>query len=287
MLASLSVLLFNGVSYGVLLFLMACGLTVTMGLMRFANLAHAVFAMFGGYAVVTCAKYLGSSFYASLVLATLLTGIFGALLERVVFRYFYNTSELRQVLMTVSVVFMSIGAFTYFFGPSQQQVSVPPELVGMSDWGGFAVNAYRVLLLVCGALLTAALFAGLTYTRFGATLRAAVDNRRMAISCGIDVERLFFWAFSLGCALAGLGGALSVNLLSLDPMFGLRYLAYVMFIVVVGGLGSVGGSFVASLVIGIVDVASKYFWPEIGGFSVYAVAALCLIIRPHGILRSA
>lgn len=286
MLASLSGLLFNGISYGFLLFLMACGLTVTMGLMRFANLAHAVFAMFGGYAVVASARYGGTPFYVSLLVATGATALFGAILERFVFRFFYRASELRQVLLTISFVFMSVGAFTYVFGPSQQQVGVPPELVGMRDWYGVPVNAYRVLLLGVGGVLTASLFAGLKYTRFGATLRAAVDNRRMAVSCGIDVDRLFFFAFVLGCALAGLGGALSVNLLSLDPMFGLRYLVYVLFVVVVGGLGSVEGSLVAAVLIGVLDVVSKYVWPEIGGFSIYVLTAICLIVRPRGILRA-
>lgn len=285
MITSLALLVFNGLSYGVLLFLMASGLTVTMGLMRFANLSHAVFAMFGGYALVTAAAATGMSFYAAIICATVAAAVLGAICERLVFRHFYHATELRQVLMTIAVVFMSIGAFTFFWGPSQQSVQVPEELVGMRDWGGVYVNAYRLLLLVVGAVLTAALFAGLRYTRFGATLRAAVDNRRMAMSCGIDVDRLFFWVFTLGCALAGLGGALSVNLLGLDPLFGLRYLAYVMFVVVVGGLGSVAGSLVAAVLIGIVDVALKYYWPEVGGFSVYLVAALCLLVRPHGILR--
>lgn len=285
MMTSLALLVFNGLSYGVLLFLMASGLTVTMGLMRFANLSHAVFAMFGGYALVTAIAATGMSFYAAVVCATVASAVLGVVGERLVFRHFYRATELRQVLMTIAVVFMSIGAFTFFWGPSQQSVQVPEELVGMRDWGGVYLNAYRLLLLAVGTVLTAALFAGLRYTRFGATLRAAVDNRRMAMSCGIDVDRLFFWVFTLGCALAGLGGALSVNLLGLDPLFGLRYLAYVMFVVVVGGLGSVAGSLVAAVLIGIADVTLKYYLPEVGGFSVYLVTAVCLVARPHGILR--
>ena len=287
MLASIATLAFNGLSYGILLFLMACGLTVTMGLMRFANMAHAVFAMFGGYAMVTAGRYTGAPFYVALLIATLGTALFGAVLERIIFRHFYKAPELRQVLMTISVVFMAIGCFTYFFGPSQQMVEVPSELVGMSTWSGVGVNYYRLLLLGTGGLLTVALILGLNHTRFGAILRASVDNRRMAMSCGVDVDRLFFWSFTLGCALAGLGGALSVNLLSLDPTFGLRYLVYVLFVVVVGGLGSIEGSLIAALVIGCVDVAFKYVWPEVGGFSIYVLTGLCLVFRPRGILRRA
>ena len=287
MLSSIAALVFNGLSYGVLLFLMSCGLTVTMGLMGFANMAHAVFAMFGGYAIVTAGRYAGTPFYISVLVATVATAVFGAVMERLIFRFFYKASELRQVLMTISIVFMAIGGFTYFFGPSQQVINVPPELVGMTDWYGVGLNYYRLLLLGVGGSLTIALIVGLNNTKFGAILRASVDNRRMAISCGVDVDRLFFWSFTLGCALAGLGGALSVNLLSLDPAFGLRYLAYVLFVVVIGGLGSVEGSLIAALVIGCVDVAFKYFWPEVGGFSVYLLTGLCLVVRPRGILRAA
>ncbi|HCN70695.1 MAG TPA: branched-chain amino acid ABC transporter permease [Pusillimonas sp.] len=285
MVDSLSTLLFNGISYGVLLFLMSVGLSVTMGLMRFANMAHVVFAMLGGYVTVTLLEHTDLSFYMAVVLAAFAAGLGGAVAERIVFRHFYKASELRQVLMSISIIFMSIGVVTYFWGSSQQSVTVPDELIGMRHWMGISVNAYRLLLIAVGALLMSGLLVGLKRTRFGAMLRAAVDNRRMTISCGVDVDRLFFWAFTMGCVLAGLGGALSVNLLGLDPTFGLRYLAYILFVVVVGGMGSIGGSLLAALLIGLVDVSFKYYWPEVGGFVIYIAVALCLILRPDGLLK--
>lgn len=285
MLSTLVVLLFNGIAYGVLIFLMASGLSITLGLMGFANLAHVIFAMLGGYLFVSVTTKLELSFFAALAAATAGTAVFGGLMERVIFRRFYMAPELDQVLLTIALILMATGLATYIWGSQLQPVLVPAALSGLVEILGIGLSAYRMMLIVSGGLVAAGLLAAIRYTRFGSMVRAAVDNRRMATSCGINVDLLFFLTFTLGSGLAGLGGALSINLLGLDPMFGLRYLSYLMFVVVIGGLGSIVGTLSAAVLLGVADVFCKYLVPEYGGFAIYALTAACLLFRPHGIIE--
>jgi branched-chain amino acid transport system permease protein len=275
--------LFNGIAYGVVLFLMAGGLSLTMGLMGFANLAHAAFAMFGAYVMVTAINHYGVPFWGALAIAAVVTAIVAVILELAIFRRMYRAPELDQVLLTIGIVFMWAAATTFFWGAAPQVVTVPAILQGQIGVGGFEVGVYRLFLIIVGAILIAALVAGIERTTFGAKIRAAVDNRRMTMSCGVDVDVLFTIAFAIGAALAGLGGALSVNLLGLDPNFGLTYLVYVLIVVVVGGLGSISGSLVAALALGIADVVGKYYVPQAGAFIIYAITVAILLARPQGL----
>lgn len=284
--------LFNGIAYGVVLFLMAGGLSLTMGLMGFTNLAHAAFAMFGAYVMVTAMNALATSagmgpdvsFWIGLVIAAIATAIVAVILELLVFRRIYRAPEIDQVLLTIGVAFMWAAATTYVWGAAPQQVRVPGILQGQLSLGGGDIGVYRLFLIVVGGLLIAALVAGIERTTFGAKIRAAVDNRRMTMSCGVDVDRLFTLAFALGAALAALGGGLSVNLLGLDPTFGLGYvLVDVLIVVVVGGLGSMPGTLVAALALGIADAVGKYYVPQAGAFIIYAVTVAILLARPQGL----
>lgn len=275
--------LFNGIAYGVVLFLMAGGLSLTMGLMGFANLAHAAFAAFGAYMLVTSMNALGVPFWLGLVFAAVATAALSVLFELGIFRRIYRAPELDQVLLTIGLVFMAIAATTFFWGAAPQVVHVPQALQGQLRIGGFEVGTYRLFLIVVGAVLIAALVLGIERTTFGAKIRAAVDNRRMTMSCGVDVNRLFTLAFAIGAGLAGLGGALSVNLLGLDPNFGLTYLVFVLIVVVVGGLGSITGTLVAALALGIADVVGKYYVPQAGAFIIYAITVAILLARPQGL----
>ena len=281
---ALLTILFNGLAYGVLLFIIAVGLSVTMGMMQFVNLAQVSFSMLGGYVMVTAMDALGIPFLASLPLAFIAVAVFSVVLERLVLRHFYDTDDLTQVLLTLGLVFMSISSVAFIWGPSFRPVTVPAWLSGQEPVLGLMLERYRMFLLVAGALLALVLVLGLERTRFGAMVRACVDNRRAASGCGMNTSAVFALTFALGGGLAGLGGALSANLLSLDPNFPLRYLVYVLIVVSVGGMGNIFGSLLAALLIGVADVVGKYYVPEAGGLFIYLLTVLIMMWRPQGLL---
>jgi len=276
--------LFNGVAYGMLLFIMSVGLSVTMGMMNFVNLAQASFSMLGGYVMVAVTQKLGIPFLVSLPIAFVVVGIASLVIERLIFRHFYGTDDLTQVLLTIGLIFMSIAIVTYFWGSTYQQVSVPFWLTGQQEVLGFTLERYRMFLVAVGGALALALVFGLERTRFGAIVRACVDNARVARACGLNTDLIFAVTFAIGGGLAGLAGALSANLLGIDPNFPLRYLVYLLIVVSVGGMGTISGTLIAGLVLGIADVACKYYVPQIGGFVIYAITVAVMLWRPHGLL---
>jgi branched-chain amino acid transport system permease protein len=277
-------MLFNGLSYGILLFVMAVGLTVTMGMMNFANLAHVSLAMLGGYLAVTSMDHLGAPFLLSLPMAFAGTMAFSWILERLVLRHFYGADDLTQVLLTIGLLFMSVSVVAWIWGPSFKPIRVPSVLTGQLVWGGLSLERYRLFLLAAGSLLALALVFGLERTRFGAMVRACVDNRRAASGCGLNIQRIFGLAFAIGGGLAGLGGALAANLLPLDPNFPLRYLIYMLIVVSVGGRGNITGTFLAAILIGIGDVVGKYYMPWAGGIIIYVLTVVVMLLRPQGLL---
>jgi branched-chain amino acid transport system permease protein len=283
MFASLAGVLFDGFAYGMLLFLLSVGLSVTLGMMNFVNLAHCSFAMVGGYATVMLVNRWGWPFLATLPVAFLDAAIVAVLLERLFFRRLYRSSDLDQCLLTIGIVFISIAAYAWFFTTEQQSAPLPSFLQGSLHAGGMTFAAYRIFLIVVALLVTALLVFGIEHTRFGAQIRAAVDNQRMARGLGIDVDRAFMITFALGGGLAGLGGALSIQVVGLDPAFALTFLVYVLIVVSVGGLGSIGGSFAAAVVLGISDMAGKYYFPWLGAFLIYLVMVALLMWRPLGL----
>lgn len=276
-------LLFDGIASGMLLFLISVGLSVTLGLMNFVNLAHGAFAMVGGYLCVTLLNQAGVPFLASLPLAALLTALVGVLFERTLYRRLYSATHLDQVLFSIGLVFMAIAAANYFFGASQQPLLLPQFLRGQINLPGLDVGVYRLFLIIVSLVIAVGLQRMVSGTRFGAQLRAAVDNPRAARGVGINVERIFTLTFALGSALAGLGGAMGVEMLGLDPTFPVKYITYFLIVVAVGGSGNITGSLVASLILGVVDVAGKYYVPQVGAFVIYAVMVVMLIFRPQGL----
>jgi branched-chain amino acid transport system permease protein len=273
----------DGVAYGMILFIISVGLSVTMGLMRFVNLAHGAFAMAGGYATVSLMQGLGLSFVPAIVLGALLVGLASVPLERLLYARLYRAGELDQVLLTIGLVFMAIATFTFFYGPAPRPLQVPAFLRGSVDLGFRSLAAYRLFMVGVGTLLVAVLWFGFERTRLGAMIRAAVDNRRMAQSVGIDVDRLFTLTFAAGSGLAALGGGLAVNIVGLTPTFATQYLVFFLIVVAVGGAGSVKGAVVASLLLGITDHAGKYLYPDGGAFFLYAATIALLVARPAGL----
>jgi branched-chain amino acid transport system permease protein len=275
--------LFDGIAYGMLLFVLSVGLSVTLGLMNFVNLAHCAFAMLGGYVTATLVNQFHWPFLATLPAAFIAAAVASVVLERILYRRLYRASDLDHVLLTIGIAFISVAVAAYIFGTLQQPIQTPAFLRGSTTVLGLGLGNYRLFLIGVALIVTLLLIAGLDYTRFGAQVRAAVDNQRMARGLGIDVDRTFAITFALGSGLAGLGGALAIDIVGLDPSFAFTYLVYVLIIVSVGGLGSIAGSFAAACLIGISDIAGKYYVPELGAFLIYLVMVVVLMWRPAGL----
>jgi branched-chain amino acid transport system permease protein len=280
---NLAVVLFDGFAFGMLLFVLSVGLSVTFGLMNFINLAHCAFGMLGGYVAVSAMHAFGVPFLLTLPLAFLAAGLVSVVLERSLFRRLYRAGELNQVLFTIGLVFVAAASMAYLFGTGQQPIVLPDYLRGYWEIGGLRFGTYRTFLVIVALAIAGLLVYGLEHTRFGARVRAAVDNQRVAQGLGLDVDSIFAVTFALGSGLAGLGGALAVEIVGLDPSFGFHYLVYVLIVVAVGGLGSIGGSFVAAALLGIFDVAGKYFVPDMGAFLIYLFMVVLLFVRPLGL----
>ena len=280
-------LLFDGIAYGMLLFVLALGLAVTMGLMNFINLAHGAFAMAGGYILIVGMQRLGLPFLACLPLAFLLTALAGAVLERTVYRPMYGKPHLDQVLFSIGLTFMAVAAVDYVMGSSPQVVQLPDWLRVRFEFGSGAwmlgMGAYRLFIVAACVALALGLQAVLTRTRFGSRLRAAVDDPRVAAGLGIPVNRIFLLTFAVGSGLAGLGGALGADILGMDPTFPLKFMVYFLIVCAVGGTSSITGPLVAALVLGIADVMGKYHVPKLGAFIVYVLMIAILLWRPQGL----
>ena len=280
-------ILFDGIAYGMLLFVLASGLAVTLGLMNFVNLAHGSFAMAGGYITVVLVNRLGVPFFAALPIAFLASAVIGFVFERTLYVHVYKKPHLDQVLFTIGLVFMSVAAVDYVMGSSQVFVQIPSLLQGQFEISGIGIGRYRLLIIIICGLLTVLLQSILAYTRFGSRLRAAVDDSRVAGGLGINVNWVFSLTFAFGSGLAGLGGALGAEILGLDPTFPLKYMIYFLIVVTVGGTSSITGPFLASLLLGIGDVAGKYYVPTLGSFVIYTIMIVVLIWRPQGLFARA
>jgi branched-chain amino acid transport system permease protein len=280
----MATILFDGVAYGMLMFVLACGLAVTLGLMNFVNLAHGAFAMAGGYVTVSLMDKGGVPFLACLPIAFVVSAALGLLLERTLYVHMYGRSHLEQVLFSIGLVFIAVAAADYFMGSSQRNIQLPAWLQGRREVLGASIGVYRTFLIaICGALALA-LQLGLMRTRFGSRLRAAVDDARVARGLGIPVGFVFAATFAVGSGLAGLGGALGVELLGLDPYFPLKFMIFFLIVVTVGGTSGILGPFLAALMLGVADVAGKYYLSTaLGSFVIYVVLIVVLVLRPNGL----
>jgi branched-chain amino acid transport system permease protein len=280
-------ILFDGIAYGMLLFVLAVGLAVTMGLMNFINLAHGAFAMVGGYTTVLLMQHAGVPFLVCLPAAFIVAAVLGAVLERTLYRPLYRRPHLDQVLFSIGLTFMAVAAADYFIGSTQQLVQLPEWLRGRTEIGSGAwtlgMGHYRLFIIAVCAALTVVLQYVLTHTRFGSRLRASVDDQRVAAGMGINVNIVFLSTFAVGSGLAGLGGAMGAEVLGLDPSFPLKYMIYFLIVVAVGGTSSITGPLLAALLLGIADVAGKYYIPKMGAFIVYTLMIAILIWRPQGL----
>ncbi len=277
-------ILIDGLSYGMVLFVIAVGLSVTLGLMRFINLAHGAFAMTGGYLAAWLIRVQGMAFVPGVLLAVLATGLLGAVLEVLVLRRLYRRTELEQVLFTIGLTFLFVASANLLFGPEVQLIPLPPWLAGTVDLGIRTLPTQRLLVIAAGAAVLLASMLLLNRTRFGIWLRATVDNTGAASSLGIPIQVVYVVTFAFGAALAGLGGILGAELMPLEPYYPIKYLVLVLVVVAVGGLGSIAGSAAAALTLGLIETASKYLASEYGSLFFFVAMALLLAWRPHGLL---
>ncbi len=283
LLSSLVSVAFHGVAYGMILYVISVGLSVTMGLMGFTNLAHGVFAMAGGYILVSALSRFDLPFPLALALSFVLVAAASVVLERLLYARLYGASELEQVLFTIGLIFMSVAVARLIFGTLQQPVELPESLKGPLALFGREFPIYRVFLIVFSAAMIAVLWFGVERTLWGAMVRAAVDNRAMAQAIGINTKRLFTITFAVGSGLAGLGGALGAEIIAIQPTYPFEQLVYFLIVVSVGGMGSLRGPFVAALLIGVTDTACKYWLPQFGAFFIYVATIGLLLWRPTGL----
>jgi len=280
-------ILIDGISYGMVLFIISVGLSITLGLMRFINLAHGAFAMTGGYLAAWLVRVEGWGYAASVGAAVLLTAVLGAALEAIVLRKLYRRSELDQVLFTIGLAFVFVAATNLAFGPQVQMIPLPAWLAGSVDLGVRTLPAQRVLVIVAGAAV--ALLCGLVVTRsrFGVWLRAAVDNKDAAATLGVNIRLVSGLTFAAGCGLVALGGVLGAELMPLEPYYALKYLVLVLVVVAVGGMGSITGTLAAAVLLGVIETASKYLASEYGSLFFFVAMIVALSVRPQGLLRRA
>ena len=281
--SSMAFIVLYGVSYGLVLFTISVGLVITMGLMRVMNLAHGAFAAIGGYLAVGLMNSAGTPFLLAIVVAVLIVAGLSVVLERLVYVHLYGAPDLDQVLMTLGVNFIVIGALTLLFGPNVFPVQLPTFLRGNIDLGFRTFELYRAFVILVGAAVVIALTLVFDRTNFGARLRAAVDNRGMAQAIGINVRRLFSVSFAIGSGLAALGGAVGAEMLPLEPLYPLKYLVLVLIVVSLSGAGNIKGALGAAIFLGVVDTAGRFLAPEIGGFVIYVLLIVLVVWRRDGL----
>jgi branched-chain amino acid transport system permease protein len=280
-------ILFDGIAYGMVLYVIAVGLSVTMGLLGIANLAHGVFAMAGGYVALSLMNNAGAPFWAALAASFVAVALFSVVLERLLYRHLYGAGELEQTLLSIGLIFVATAVAHFIFGPLPQRVDIPREISGQIVLFGQTFPAYRAFLIVVGFLLFVGLWLGLDRTMIGARIRAAVDNRSMAQCLGIDTNRLFMLVFAFGSGLAALGGSLGADIVAIAPGYAMEQLVYFLIVVAVGGLGTIRGPFVAALLLGLGDTACKMLVPQFGAFFVYAAVLVVLLLKPAGLFGKA
>lgn len=273
----------DALAYGMVLFVISIGLSVTMGLMRVVNLAHGAFAMIGGYLASYAARDLGLGYAAGILLAVVGTVVIAIPVERFLYRRIYGAPELTQVLMTIGITFCIIGIANFVFGPTLKTIPLPETLQGSLDLGFRSIATHRVFAIVCGLVVAGGLWFLIERTAFGVKLRAAVDNAAMAAALGVRTEIVYAVSFAVAIGLAALGGVVGAELLPVEPYYALRYMVTFLVVVSVGGAGSIPGALIACLLLGAIDTTGRYLAPEYGEFFFYLAVIIIVTLFPHGL----
>ncbi len=276
--------LLNGIQFGVMLFLMAAGLTLVLGIMNLVNLAHGSIYMAGAYFAATMLLVV-PSFPLALLAALVATALFGWLLDRVVLKYFYGRSHLEQVLVTFGLIFVLNDTVRLIWGPAAINLPLPAAIAGSIEiLPGIHYPAFRLLVLGAGLLVVGALYLLIAHTRAGMWVRAGASDRSMAMALGVDVPRVFTVVFGVGAALAGFAGMMTAPLTAVQVGMGEPILILALVVTVLGGIGSVRGAFIAALLVGLVDTFGRVLLPAaIGSIGIYLLMAIILAFRPAGL----
>ncbi|MFS8110450.1 branched-chain amino acid ABC transporter permease [Rhizobium jaguaris] len=273
----------DALAYGMVLFVISIGLSITMGLMRVVNLAHGAFAMIGGYIASYAAHDLGVGYAAAVLLAVVGTVIISIPIERLLYRRIYGAPELTQVLMTIGITFCIIGIANYVFGPTLKTIPLPNELQGSVNLGFRTIGMHRLFAIICGLIVALALWYTIEKTSFGVKLRASVDNASMAAALGVRTEIVYAVSFAVAVGLAAFGGVVGAELLPVEPYYALRYMVTFLVVVSVGGAGSISGALLACLILGCIDTTGRYLMPEYGEFFFYLAVIAIICIFPRGL----
>ncbi|HMO46705.1 MAG TPA: branched-chain amino acid ABC transporter permease [Rubrivivax sp.] len=281
----------NALQYGLLLFLVASGLTLIFGIMGVINLAHGSFYMIGAYMAYALApwvaSHLGGGFFATLALGALLAVLLGIVLEWAFFSFLYEREHLQQVLMTYGLILVFEELRSMLVGDDVHSVSAPPALAGALPLGELMTYpVYRLFVSALCLVLAAAMWWVLARTRLGMTIRAGAGNREMVQTLGIDIRWLFRIVFAAGVALAVLAGMVAAPISSVYPGMGAQVLIVCFVVVVIGGIGSIRGALLAALLIGVIDTFGKVLLPQAAGVLVYMAMALILLYKPDGLFRA-
>jgi branched-chain amino acid transport system permease protein len=284
-LANFLIQLLNSVQYGLLLFLLAAGLTLIFGIMGVVNLAHGSFYMLGAYLAYALTGSIGNLFVAIPVGAVLSLAI-GWLLEKILFKHFYHRDHLDQVLLTFGLIYIFEELRSMLWGDDVHNVAIPASL----DWSiklteNLSYPAYRLFLLAVCLLLALGLWLLISRTKIGMKIRAGAFNSDMAQALGVNIVRLHALVFALGVALASLAGMLIAPISSIYPNMGSQVLIMCFVVVVIGGIGSVRGALTAALLVGLVDIFGKVLLPQFAGMLVYVLMALVLLYKPEGLFK--
>lgn len=274
--------LLNGLSFAALLFFLASGFTLIFGLMRIVNLAHGVFYLVGGYVGLEVVNLTGN-FWLGLLAAPVSIALLGLFTERVLLRPIRG-QELPEVLLTVGIVFVLGDMSLQIFGGDPRSVPQPPFLRGGLDIGFMIYPTYRFFVIGCAIAVGLALFYLHSRTRIGAIVRAGVDDREMISSLGININKIFTGVFMVGSLLAGMAGLIGGGLLSLLPGADTEILLYSLAVVIIGGLGSLPGAVVGSIIVGLTDAFGRALVPQLSYFTLFAPMAIILVVRPRGLL---
>lgn len=277
----------DALAYGMVLFVISIGLSVTMGLMKVVNLAHGAFAMIGGYVASHATQAMGLHFGLAVIMAVLATVLIALPVERFLYRRIYGASELRQVLLTIGVTFIIIGVANYLMGPSLKTIALPDALRARVDLGFRTIPAHRLFVIACGLAVALALWLLVERTRFGVHLRATVDDGAMAGALGVRITRVYALGFALATGLSALGGVIGAQMLPIEPYYALRYMVTFLVVVSVGGAGSITGALLASLILGMVETTGRYLLPEYGETFFYLAVIAIICLFPNGLLGRA
>ncbi|WP_313605556.1 branched-chain amino acid ABC transporter permease [Rhizobium sp.] len=273
----------DALAYGMVLFVISIGLSVTMGLMRVVNLAHGGFAMIGGYIASYVARDLALGYGLALIAAVVFTILIAIPIERLLYRRIYGQPELTQVLMTIGITFCIIGIANFVMGPTLKTIPLASSLQGSADLGFRTIPVHRLFAIACGLAVALGLWYAIEKTNFGIKLRASVDNAAMAAALGVRTEIVYAVSFAAAVGLAAFGGVVGSEFLPVEPYYALRYMVTFLVVVSVGGAGSIPGALAACLLLGAIDTTGRYLMPEFGEFFFYLAVIAIICVFPRGL----